>query len=119
MVFYLAALQNIDSQVYEAARVDGASAIQTFFHITLPLLKPTILMTAIMSTNGTLQLFDESMNLTAGGPGNASITMSHYIYNTAFKGVPNFGYTSAMSFVILIMVAILAFVQMKVGDENE
>lgn len=119
MVFYLAALQNIDSQVYEAARVDGASSIKTFFHITLPLLKPTILMTAIMSTNGTLQLFDESMNLTAGGPGNASITMSHYIYNTAFKGVPNFGYTSAMSFVILIMVAILAFVQMKVGDDNE
>ena len=119
MVFYLAALQNIDSSVYEAAKVDGASSIQTFFHITLPLLKPTVLMTAIMSTNGTLQLFDESMNLTAGGPGNASITMSHYIYNTAFKGVPNFGYTSAMSFIILIMVAILAFVQMKVGDDNE
>lgn len=119
MVFYLAALQNIDSSVYEAAKVDGASPVRTFFSITLPLLKPTVLMTAIMSTNGTLQLFDESMNLTAGGPGNATITMSHYIYNTAFKGVPNFGYTSAMSFVILIMVAILAFVQMKVGDDNE
>ena len=76
-------------------------------------------MTAIMSTNGTLQLFDESMNLTFGGPGNASITMSHYIYNQAFKGVPNFGYTSAMSFVILIMVAVLAVIQMKVGDDNE
>lgn len=119
MVFYLAALQNIDSSVYEAAKVDGASPIQTFFKITLPLLKPTILMTAIMSTNGTLQLFDESMNLTNGGPGNASITMSHYIYNTAFKGVPNFGYTSAMSFIILLMVAVLAFIQMKVGDDNE
>lgn len=119
MVFYLAALQNIDSSVYEAAKVDGASPVRTFFHITLPLLKPTILMTAIMSTNGTLQLFDESMNLTNGGPGNASITMSHYIYNTAFKGVPNFGYTSAMSFVILIMVAVLAYIQMRVGDDNE
>ncbi|MDY2628552.1 MAG: sugar ABC transporter permease [Lachnospiraceae bacterium] len=119
MVFYLAALQNIDASVYEAAKVDGASPVRTFFHITLPLLKPTILMTAIMSTNGTLQLFDESMNLTSGGPGNASITMSHYIYNTAFKGVPNFGYTSAMSFVILIMVAVLAYIQMRVGDDNE
>lgn len=119
MVFYLAALQNIDSSVYEAAKVDGASPVHTFFRITLPLLKPTILMTAIMSTNGTLQLFDESMNLTNGGPGNASITMSHYIYNTAFKGVPNFGYTSAMSFVILLMVAVLAYIQMKVGDDNE
>lgn len=119
MIFYLAALQNIDSSVYEAAKVDGSSPVQTFFKITLPLLKPTILMTAIMSTNGTLQLFDESMNLTNGGPGNASITMSHYIYNTAFKGVPNFGYTSAMSFVILIMVSILAFIQLKVGEDDE
>lgn len=119
MVFYLAGLQNIEYSVYEAAKIDGASAIQTFFKITVPLLKPTILMTAIMSTNGTLQLFDESMNLTHGGPGNASITMSHYIYNMSFKGVPNFGYTSAMSFIILIMVAILALVQMKVGDDRE
>ena len=119
MVFYLAGLQNIDYSVYEAAKIDGASPIQTFFRITVPLLKPTILMTAIMSTNGTLQLFDESMNLTNGGPGNASITMSHYIYNMAFKGVPNFGYTSAMSFIILILVAILAFVQKKVGEDND
>lgn len=119
MVFYLAGLQNIEKSVYEAAQIDGASAVQTFFRITVPLLKPTILMTAIMSTNGTLQLFDESVNLTNGGPGNASITMSHYIYNMSFKGVPNFGYTSAMSFIILIMVAILAFIQMKVGDERD
>lgn len=119
MVFYLAGLQNIEYSVYEAAKIDGASAFQTFFKITVPLLKPTILMTAIMSTNGTLQMFDESMNLTKGGPGNASITMSHYIYNMAFKGVPNFGYTSAMSFIILIMVAILAIIQMKVGEDRD
>ena len=119
MVFYLAGLQNIEYSVYEAAKIDGATPFQTFTRITIPLLKPTILMTAIMSTNGTLQLFDESVNLTFGGPGNATITMSHYIYNTAFKGVPNFGYTSAMAFVILIMVAVLAFVQMKVGEKDE
>lgn len=118
MVFYLAGLQNIENSVYEAAKIDGANAFQTFFRITVPLLKPTILMTAIMSTNGTLQLFDESVNLTNGGPGNASISMSHYIYNMAFKGVPNFGYTSAMSFIILIIVAILAFMQMRVGDDR-
>ena len=90
MVFYLAGLQNIEYSVYEAAKIDGATPLQTLCKITIPLLKPTILMTAIMSTNGTLQLFDESMNLTNGGPGNASITMSHYIYNMSFKGVPNF-----------------------------
>ena len=119
MVFYLAGLQNIDYSVYEAAKIDGATPFQTFTRITVPLLKPTILMTAIMSTNGTLQLFDESVNLTAGGPGTSTMTMSHYIYNQAFMGVPNFGYTSAMAFVILIMVAILALVQLKVGEKDE
>ena len=112
MVFYLSGLQNIEYSVYEAAKIDGASAMQTFF-------KPTILLTAIMSTNGTLQLFDESVNLTDGGPANASITMSHYIYNISFKYVPNFGYAAAMSFLILVLVAILAFLQMKVGDKRD
>ena len=119
MVFYLAGLQNIDYSVYEAAKIDGATPFQTFTRITVPLLKPTILMTAIMSTNGTLQLFDESVNLTAGGPGTSTMTMSHYIYNQAFLGVPNFGYTSAMAFVILIMVAVLALVQLKVGEKDD
>ena len=79
MVFYLAGLQNIDYSIYEAARIDGASPIQQFIHLTIPLLKPTILLTAIMSTSGTLQLFDESVNLTAGGPGKATMTLTHYI----------------------------------------
>lgn len=119
MVFYLSGLQNIEYSVYEAARIDGANAFQSFWRITVPLLRPTILLTAIMSTNGTLQLFDESVNLTYGGPGNATITMSHYIYNMSFKYVPNFGYAAAMSYLILILVAILAFFQMKVGDKRD
>lgn len=119
MVFYLAGLQNIDYNVYEAAKIDGASASQSFWKITVPLLKPVILLTAIMSTNGTLQLFDESVNLTGGGPANATITMSHYIYNVSFKYVPNFGYAAAMAYLILILVAILAFFQMKVGDKRD
>lgn len=119
MVFYLSAMQNIDYSIYEAARIDGASGWKTFWGITVPLLKPTIILTAIISTNGTLQLFDESFNLTQGGPANATITMSHYLYNTSFKYVPNFGYAAAMSFVILILVAILAFIQLKVGDRRD
>ncbi len=118
MVFYLSGLQSIDYSVYEAARIDGANARQTLFRITIPLLKPTILLTTITSTNGTLQLFDESMNLTNGGPGKSTMTMSHYIYNTSFVQSPNFGYAAAMSIVILVMVAILAVLQMKVGDER-
>ncbi len=118
MVFYLSGLQNIEYSVYEAAKIDGASPLQTFFKITVPLLKPTILLTTITSTNGTLQLFDESLNLTNGGPGKSTMTMSHYIYNTSFVQSPNFGYAAAMSIIILVMVAILAVIQMKVGDER-
>lgn len=118
MVFYLSGLQNIEYSVYEAAKIDGASPMQSFLKITVPLLKPTILLTTIMSTNGTLQLFDESVNLTNGGPGKATMSMSHYIYNTSFVQSPNFGYAAAMSILILIMVAVLALIQMKVGDER-
>jgi lactose/L-arabinose transport system permease protein len=118
MVFYLSGLQNIDSCLYEAAYIDGANGFQQFRKITIPLLRPTILLTAILSTNGTLQLFDESFNLTRGGPSNLSITMSHYIYRTSFENVPKFGYAAAMSYVIFILVAILALVQLKVGDKR-
>lgn len=118
MIFFLAALQNIDGSIYEAAVVDGANGFQKFTRITIPMLRPTILLTAIMSTNGTLQLFDESVNITNGGPANTSMTISHYIYNLSFAGNPNFGYASAISYVVFILVAILALIQMKVGDEK-
>ena len=118
MVFYLSGMQNIEYSIYEAAKIDGASPLQTFFKITVPLLKPMILLTTITSTNGTLQLFDESLNLTNGGPGKSTMTMSHYIYNLSCVQSPNFGYAAAMSILILIMVAILALIQMKVGDER-
>ncbi len=118
MVFFLAGLQNIEYSIYEAARIDGANAFQQFKNITVPLLRPIILLTAIMSTNGTLQLFDESRTLTNGGPANSTMTMSHYLYNVSFQNSPKFGYAAAISFVILLLVAILAFIQMKVGDKR-
>ncbi|WP_313279618.1 sugar ABC transporter permease [Timonella senegalensis] len=119
MIFYLAALQNIEYSSLEAAKIDGASSTQTFFYVTLPQLKPMILLTAILSTNGTLQLFDESWNLTRGGPAYESMSMSHYLYEVSFQKNPNFGYAAAISYVILILVAILALTQMKVGDKRD
>ncbi|MDR1948868.1 MAG: sugar ABC transporter permease [Spirochaetaceae bacterium] len=115
-IFYLAGLQNIDSTIYEAARIDGASSTQQFFKITLPLLRPVILLTTIMSTNGCLQLFDEVKNMTGGGPGIATITISQYIYNLCFLYSPQFGYAASVSYMILIMVALLSFIQIKAGD---
>ncbi len=119
MVFYLAALQNIDYSSLEAAKIDGAGSFATFWYVTIPQLKPMILLTAIMSTNGTIQLFDESWNLTQGGPAYTSMTMSHYLFEVSFQRNPNFGYGAALSYVILIMVAVLAAVQMKIGDKRD
>ena len=119
MVFYLSGLQNIDQSIYEASRIDGATSVQQFFKITIPLLKPTILLTAIMSTSGTLQLFDESVNLTAGGPGKSTMTLAHYIYNISFVETPKFNYAAALSVFILVSVAILSAIQMKVGDSRD
>jgi lactose/L-arabinose transport system permease protein len=116
-IFYLAGLQNIDTSIYEAARIDGASAFQQFFRITIPLLRPVILLTTIMSTNGTLQLFAEPKNITAGGPGISTLTLSLHIYNLSFMYNPQFGYAASVSYAILIMVAFLSYIQMKIGDK--
>lgn len=115
-IFYLAGLQNIDDTIYEAARIDGANIFQQFRKITIPMLRPIILLTTITSINGTLQLFAETQNITSGGPGNATITLSNYIYKLSFTYVPQFGYASTIAFIVLIMVAVLAFIQMKLGD---
>ncbi|MGL5978835.1 MAG: carbohydrate ABC transporter permease [Erysipelotrichaceae bacterium] len=120
MIFYLAALQNVDYSIYEAARIDGCSKWKEFFYITVPMMKPIILLTGIMSTIGTLQLFDEVVNITGGGPGNATLTISQYIYNLSFRFTPNYGYAATVSFVVLIIVAILAYFQFRmIGDKND
>lgn len=129
MVFYLSGMQNISEDIYESASIDGASKIYSFFTITLPLLKPMILFTTIMSTIGTLQLFDEPINLSQGGvtaatvgPGNSLLTLSVYIYNICFKYVPNFGYGATVAYVIVLLIGLLTLVQFRVGatdDEKE
>ena len=119
MVFYLSGLQGIDDSIYEAAAIDGAGGFQKFKSITLPLLKPIILFTTINSTIGTLQLFDETMNITQGGPGDATLTVSQYIYNLSFKYTPDFGYASAVSFVIALVIIILSMLQMRVGNKDD
>lgn len=118
MIFYLSALQNIDPSIYEAADIDGASKFRQFFSIVVPMLRPVILFTSILSTIGTLQLFDESYNITNGGPGTATISLSHYIYNILFKFTPNFGYASTIAYVIVFFVVILAIVQFKIGGDR-
>ena len=119
MVFRSAAMQNVDASIYEAASIDGANGFQRYFRVTLPLLRPTLLLLTIMTVSGTIQLFDESVNLTGGGPANGTLSISHYIYNLAFKYSPNFGYATAISFVVFAAIALLTLLQMKVGDKRE
>ena len=126
MIFYLSAMQNISEDLYEAASIDGASKVKTFFAITVPLLKPIILFTTVMSTIGTLQLFDEPMNLSQGGttssmigPDNVFLTLSVYIYNICFKYTPNFGYAATVSYAILLIIALLTFVQFTLSRDKE
>ncbi|KQS64210.1 lactose ABC transporter permease [Rhizobium sp. Leaf371] len=120
MIFYLAALQNIDRSIYEAARIDGVPAWARFVHLTIPMLKPVILFTTIISTIGTIQLFDEVYNLTEGkgGPADATITLSLYIYNLTFRYMPSFGYAATISYVIVLMVAVLSFLQFYAARER-
>jgi lactose/L-arabinose transport system permease protein len=118
MMFYLSGLQNISRDTLEAAEIDGAGKIRQFFYIIIPQLKPVILFTTIMSTIGTIQLFDEVVNLTEGGPANATLTISQYIYNHSFVFASNFGYSAALSYVIVLIVSILAYIQFKVAGDN-
>ena len=120
MIFYLAALQNIDRSIYEAARIDGVPAWARFRYLTIPMLKPVILFTTVISTIGTLQLFDEVYNFTAGtgGPSDSTLTLSLYIYNLTFKFMPSFGYSATVSWVIVVLVAILSFIQFLIARDR-
>lgn len=118
-VIVIAGLQGIPDVLYDAARVDGATAWQRFWYVTLPKLKPVILFIAITSTIGTLQLFDEPYTLTDGGPNNATISIAMYLYNTAFRYF-KFGYSSTMSIVLMIIIGVLSLLEFKLsGGEDE
>ena len=119
MIFYLAALQNIDRSIFETARIDGVPPWARFIHITIPLLKPVILFTTVISTIGTLQLFDEVNNITVNGsPSDATLTLSLYIYNLTFRFMPSYGYAATVSYVIVVIVAILSVIQFFVARDR-
>ncbi|MEO9166862.1 MAG: sugar ABC transporter permease [Aestuariivirga sp.] len=118
MIFFLAALQNIEPSIYEAARIDGIPRWAQFQKITLPALIPVVLFTTVTSTIGTLQLFDEVNNITLGGPANSTLTLSLYIYQLSFKFMPSFGYAATVSYVIVVLVMILGFIQFVVARDR-
>ena len=114
----LAGLQAIPQEPYEAAVIDGSSAWQTFRHITLPLLKPAILIALLLRTMDLLRVFDQIFILTQGGPGFSTETVSLYIYRTAFR-FSDFGYAAAMSFVLLILTNIVSVGYIRLLQRQE
>jgi lactose/L-arabinose transport system permease protein len=118
MVFYLAALQNIDPSIYEQSKVDGVPAWARFTRITVPMLKPVILFTTVLSTIGTLQLFDEVNLITQGNPADSTLTLSLYIYNLVFRFMPSYGYAATVSWLIVILVGILSWIQFQVAKDR-
>jgi multiple sugar transport system permease protein len=109
----LAGLQTIPQSLYEAAEVDGASRFQQFVKITLPLLKPTILVALLFRTLDAFRIFDLVYVLTGGGPGNATETISIYAYKTMFAQM-NFGAGSALSVIVFLCVAVISMIFVKV-----
>ncbi|MER7752255.1 sugar ABC transporter permease [Kitasatospora sp. NPDC097643] len=117
-VIYLAGLQGIPKELYEAAMVDGAGPVRRFTAVTVPALRPVLLFTVVLSTIGTLQLFDEPYVLTGGGPDNATLTVSMYLYQNGFRYF-DFGYASAIAYALTLLVSVLGAVQMRLMGERE
>src|SRR4026207_849467 len=114
----LAGLQAIPQEPYEAALIDGSSRWQTFRHVTLPLLKPSILIVLLLRTMDLLRVFDQIFILTEGGPGFATEMISLYIYRTAFR-FSDFGYAAAMSFVLLALTNVISAVYLRVLQDEK
>jgi len=112
MVIMLAGLQTIPGELTEAALIDGASAIQAFFYVTIPLMRPVILFSVVLSTMGSFNLFSEIYNLTGGGPVNATITPVILIFDQAF-GNFRLGYASAMSYLYFLILFVLTLLQFR------
>ncbi|TDQ41998.1 carbohydrate ABC transporter permease [Aureibacillus halotolerans] len=113
-IIYLAGLQSVPQAMYEAAKIDGASPIQTFFKITIPIMKPVILFTIIMTTIGSMQLFTEPQILLGddGGIGSSGLTLSLYMYNEAFLQ-SQFGYAAAVSWALFILIGGFSLINWK------
>ncbi|MFW5736760.1 MAG: carbohydrate ABC transporter permease [Halanaerobium sp.] len=117
MVIYLAGLQSIPQELYEVSDIDGASWWQKQIHITIPLLKPSIMLVSILSSIAAMKVFTEVYVMTKGGPLNSSKTLVFYIYQEAFENL-NLGYAAAMGFVLFVFIFVLSFFNIKLMDQG-
>jgi len=118
MLLFLAGLQGIPAELYEAARIDGASDLRAFWRISLPLLRPTTVLVLTLTLINTVQVFDQIFVMTNGGPGTATLTLVQYLYGTAFQNF-DLGYGSVIGCVILVILVVLVGLQSRLIRTTE
>ncbi len=114
MILFIVAIQAIPEELYEAARIDGASAMQQFFNITIPMIRETILVLTTITVIGGFKVFDIVWVMTAGGPNNASNTLGGYLYRVGFRN-DEMGYASALATLLFVITFALTFIQLRIG----
>lgn len=119
MVIYLAGLQGTNLELNEAAELDGANKWQIFWNVVLPQLRPTTFFVVIMLTISSFKVYDQMYMITQGGPGNATMTLVYDIYNVAFVNTPRYGYASAISMVLFVLVLIVTIIQFRGSSAND
>ena len=117
-LYFLAGLQNIPEEVLEAAAVDGATRLQTFWRVTLPLLRPVILFVIVQATIFSYQIFEIPFLLTQGGPSDATLTLAIYLYEVGFREFDR-GYAAAIGYSMAVIAVVLATVQILVARRSE
>ncbi len=117
MIIFIAGLQNIPEELYEAARLDGAGAWGQFRHVTLPQLGPTFLFVGVVVAIGQLQIFAEPYVMTAGGPLNKTLTIVMMMYQQGFK-FWRMGYAAAVAFILFLVIGAATLLQMRLGDKR-
>lgn len=123
MMIFFAALQSVPDDLYESAAIDGASAVQRFRFITVPMLRRTIIVVIVLNTIGGIKAFDQIWVMTGGGPNHASETLGTYLYRTAFGAMgssnPQLGYATAIAMLILLLSLSFSIIQIRVGQSGE
>ena len=118
VMLYTVGLQAVPLDIYESAKIDGASNFQTFIHVTIPMIKSTILMNTTITIIGAFMVFDEVYVMTSGGPGGATETLATLMYETGFRK-DNMGYASAIGVLLFIITFIFSFIQLLMYNVNE
>ena len=118
MLIYLAALQSIPNELYEAASIDGASPFKKFLNVTIPMLGPAFTICIVGITTGSLKVYELLVSSTRGGPGRASTSIIYHIYNTAISG-RQYGYGCALSVIFVLVLLLVAMIQVKFLTKKE